>query len=477
MIETKNILKKFLSYSIGSYLAIIIGFFSTPVVTRLFLPSEFGKFSLILVFVNLFFIGSLMGLDFTYQRYYCEINITEKFSLLRKCLKFSLLSFFIIVGICFILKEIILKYFQIESISVMIVVFILIFITIINRFFGITLIMQQKTKIYSILQVMAQILNIIILLSLYYFNGGTYLILLYSNIIIVFFTTAFYIYFSRNIFLEKKNTIKIKDKDLLKYGIPMAFTTGLTWLFQSIDKIFLSCYSNDQELGYYSAAFKIVSVLIVLQASISTFWNSIAYDIYIKNSKERKFFEKNAIYISCLMFFISIFLLILKPLIYIFLGSKYQNSIDIFPFLLLIPVMQSISDITGIGINFSKKTIYSTIISLIVASINVLGNYLLVPIFGALGAAISSGISYIIFFILRTSISSKMIGFRFNYLKLGFGIIVLIINFIISIFIKNYIINFAFNIISIFILIFIYSDVLNEGILKIKEILKGSEVK
>ena len=45
---------------------------------------------------------------------------------------------------------------------------------------------------------------------------------------------------------------------------------------------------------------------------------------------------------------------------------------------------------------------------------NLIGNLLLVPYLGARGAAISTGISYIIFFSSRTYFSNKLINFGFN---------------------------------------------------------------
>ncbi|PEY45958.1 polysaccharide biosynthesis protein, partial [Bacillus cereus] len=47
-----GLLKKFLSFSIGSWLSIIIGFISTPIITRILSPEEFGKSSLFMVILN-----------------------------------------------------------------------------------------------------------------------------------------------------------------------------------------------------------------------------------------------------------------------------------------------------------------------------------------------------------------------------------------------------------------------------------------
>jgi O-antigen/teichoic acid export membrane protein len=76
------------------------------------------------------------------------------------------------------------------------------------------------------------------------------------------------------------------------------------------------------------------------------------------------------------------------------------------PFLVFIPVMYSLSEITGGGINFKNKTHWHFYISLIVLILNGIGVYLLVPKYGARGAAFSTAIAYIALFYLRTVVSN-----------------------------------------------------------------------
>ena len=76
--------------------------------------------------------------------------------------------------------------------------------------------------------------------------------------------------------------------------------------------------------------------------------------------------------------------------------------------------MYTISETTVLGINFLKKTKFHIIISLLVSIFNIIGNIILVPKFNAVGAAISTGIAYILFFILRTNIAKKLINYNFN---------------------------------------------------------------
>jgi len=60
-------------------------------------------------------------------------------------------------------------------------------------------------------------------------------------------------------------------KFLLKYEIPFVPTFLIAWLFQSIDKLSLRNYADFTGIGLYSAAFKVVGVMSLIQAGFTTF--------------------------------------------------------------------------------------------------------------------------------------------------------------------------------------------------------------
>jgi len=55
---------------------------------------------------------------------------------------------------------------------------------------------------------------------------------------------------------------------------------------------------------------------------------------------------------------------------------------------------------------FKRKNIFMTLSTIISAIVNLIGNLILVPKYGALGAAIATALSYIVFFWCRTLISN-----------------------------------------------------------------------
>jgi len=67
------------------------------------------------------------------------------------------------------------------------------------------------------------------------------------------------------------------------------------------------------------------------------------------------------------------------------------------------------------------KTYWHLVVASISAVTNYIGNTLLVPVLGAKGAAISTGLSYILYFMARTLIAEKLYpaGFKINKILLA----------------------------------------------------------
>jgi O-antigen/teichoic acid export membrane protein len=193
----------------------------------------------------------------------------------------------------------------------------------------------------------------------------------------------------------------------------------------SFDKISLKQYSTYEQLGLYAAAFKIIALLGVVQNIFTTTWIPVAYQWYENNEDQKKFESVSVVVLATVsIFFVCI--VVFRDIIFLFLGSEYRNTSLIFIYLLFVPAMYTISETTNLGIAFSKKTKYNIYISLICVGINVFGNFMLIPIFGAKGAAISTCVSYIIFFWARTMFSRKL-WYKFSLSKYIINITLLIL--------------------------------------------------
>ena len=217
-------------------------------------------------------------------------------------------------------------------------------------------------------------------------------------------------------FKKIREQYPIERKELYRYAFPFIVSMGITTIFQAIDKMSLNRYCSYEEVGIYSSAVTLVHVFAIVQTTFSAIWSPMVVEHYEKDPEDRSFYQKGFRTMTFVMFFIGISLILCKDLFVQLLGEDYRGSAAMIPFLSLSPIMLTISDTTVIGITFSKKSYLQIIVSAVACVANIAGNTLLVPVYGGVGAAISTGLAYIVFFAMRTILSN-----RYFPMKWGMG--------------------------------------------------------
>lgn len=420
--KTNNLFRTFLTYSYGSVIGLLIGFFTTMLSTRILNPIEFGKSSIFLLVVNLILIVVVVGTDQTFMRFFYEEEQNKRSGLLYNVVKIPIILS-IVIGILILIfyERISLALFG-EVNIILIYALILGYISqVILRFGNIVIRMNQKGNLFSIIEILKRIMQLILLIIIYLIIGATFEIVVYSTVL------SFIILAILTIILERKfwslkalktPHLKHSELDILKYSYPLAITVFITWLFQSFDQIALRQWSSFEELGLYSAAYKIIALLTVAQVAFSTFWTPICYEKFEKTPTDTTFFSVTTNIVSFVMFTIAIAVITFKNYIVLLLGSEFYEASAIIPYLVFIPLMYTISETTVIGINFFKKPQWHILIAIVSLIINMVLNFILIPIYGGLGAAIGTSVSYIAFFSLRTLISLKYYKVNYNLRKI-----------------------------------------------------------
>lgn len=459
-----GLLKKFIEFALGSGITLILGFISSPIITRLIMPDNYGKFSMFNTVTNLILVVVMVGLDQAYVRFFYEEEKSSRKKLLRESIKIPM-----IINIVFSLALIIFykpfSKFIVGQYSFTIIIMLIIQNTlgIIGRFALLVVRMQQKGKLYSVLQVMTKLTYVIGVLSLFLIFGNSYntliLALILSNLVCVIWA----IFTERNEWfgVSKKINLKTTNKELVLFGAPLIFSMAITWIFQSMDKFFIKAFNGYIELGLYSAAFTIIALLNAVQGTFTTFWVPVANEKYVENQeKSKKFFGKVNLIVSFGMLIIAIGIITFKDLLILLLGPKYRQASNIFPFLVFMPIMYTISETTVLGISFKKKNKNHIYIAIISALVNLVGNLILVPSLGAKGAAMSTGISYIVFFTARTLISTRLYYVNYNLKKFYICTLLVTILALYASFNTSMLILILLGMVVLFIVGFIYREVI-----------------
>lgn len=412
----RKFLKSIGSFSIGPIVGAILSFITVPIITHFISPTEYGKTSMFLLAQSTISTVIYLGMDQAFVR---EFNgFKDKIQKLLLNAMIIPVSLSLFVGIILVVFDDHISNFLFGVVNEHIAVYALalaIPFMIFENFSLLKIRMEEKGLLYSFFTIFLKTIILILTILFFLVYENSFRSVVYATALGEIFTgILLYFVVLRKYNFEKELIDKDLQKQMLKFGLPLVPAFAVGWILTSMDKLMLRTMCNYEELGLYSAAFKIVSVLSVLQACFTLYWTPLAYRWY--QEKKTVFrFEIVGKVVSILMTTVCMGVLLLKELVALILGYDFRNAIMIFPFLLLYPVLYTLSEITGLGIGFKRKTIYTLLVTSVSAIVNVALNWYLIPIFKGKGAAIATGISYVVFFWLRTIISRRLwYKFRIN---------------------------------------------------------------
>lgn len=416
-----HIFKNFLKFSYGNFIGIFIGLLITVISTRIMSPSDFGIANIILISINILMMISMGGSDQSFIRFFHENETVDKVNTMKINLILSTVFTFVLVLILFFLNHF-LDFFPNKKY----VLFIIFIGTIIQIFYrmAITVIrMEGNGVVYSQAEIINKLFILMSILVFYFLSQENYLVLVFSTLAGLLGAALYSIkkssIFWKDVFSNRSKEIFLKNKNIslkesYKYGIPLMITTTITVVFQATDRLILSFYVSSTDLGMYSAAMKLISLLMITQIIFSNYWVPLSYKKR-NEGEEEELFKKIFEIMSLLMIILGFSVILTKDIIVNLLGEDYNKSAVLIPFLVFLPIFYTLSEITSVPINFMKKTSLHILISISTFLFNILFCIILVEKFGVIGASMSSALSYFLFYILRTYFGKRSIDYRFNY--------------------------------------------------------------
>ncbi|SDC89332.1 lipopolysaccharide biosynthesis protein [Geotoga petraea] len=448
MENSRQFLKRLAGFSIGPIGAALLGFINVPIQTWLVDPAQLGKASMYTMAFSLTSLFLNLGIDQAYVREYNAEK--DKKNLLWNTFLIPFIFSIIIMFVYLYFYEPIsvLLFDSVEKYIIQILAFVLPF-AIIFRFNTLIIRMKEKARLYSFVQIFHRLMTL----------GFTVIILLFFNrnfkgIIQAQFFSMVSIAIITTVINLKDWIYKFKiDKKLIKkvtlFGLPLIPTSIMMWVLNSMDKIALRTWADFEAIGLYSAAFKIVSVVVIIQQAFATFWAPTVYRWYESDTPLRKY-EMVSNKLNSLLTLLFAFIVLFKDQIILILSPEYKNAAIIVPFLMFYPIMYTLATTTSMGINFVRKTYYNILVTAIASGLNILGNILLVPQLGALGASISTGISYIVYFLIAT-IFSRMLWEKMDIKRHFVSIFLMVVMASLSVVYNNFYIDLV-----MFGIIFVY---------------------
>jgi O-antigen/teichoic acid export membrane protein len=190
-------------------------------------------------------------------------------------------------------------------------------------------------------------------------------------------------------------------REMNRFGLPLVPSALALWAITFIDRLFLSHYKGVAEVGVYSLAVRVSSVIVFLMIAFRLAWPAFAYSIE-DDSTAKRTYSYVLTYLLFVCCWISIALGTLAPwLVQILAPSKpaFYRADEAVGVLSFGTTAYAGYTVLAIGIGRARRTQFNWVVSGVAAVLNVALNFALIPPFGMMGAAISTAAAYLALFL------------------------------------------------------------------------------
>ncbi|MBA7497339.1 hypothetical protein ES704_00067 [subsurface metagenome] len=434
--RTQLLARNIFVFGLATIISRLITFILTPIYTRYFNPQEFGIYSLITMAISIISPLCMLGTyDSLFRLYFDKDNLLYRKELISTGLKLVIYITSSVLIIFFIFrKPITIKYLgDIKYLDYIILgIFIIFFSNITAITIGIIRMENNRKKIVQITLIQSVITLLFNLLFIVFMHKDMRFILITNiiNLIILFFITSEYgrKYLNFSGFRINKNI----SKEIIRYGLPLTPVFIGYWILSAADKLILNHIYDTSAVGLYAVGMKLASIMSLFQAIFGQGWQFFSFSTMRDNDASRVYGKIFDLVVFAGVSIVTILLFYGDFIFKILFAKNYYEAWTISPILCLGPVIMVLWWIAAIGISIKKKSYLSTIGIFLAAVTNIVLNFLLIPKYYLMGAAIATLISYIVMLIFAIFFIRLLFNVDFNEKRIIITSVILYSSYIIK---------------------------------------------
>jgi O-antigen/teichoic acid export membrane protein len=375
-------------YGFGDFVFKVIGFAVFPIYARIFTVEEFGIMTLLGTVAGIAAIFSELGLNNAVQRYYWDPQTSEGDRPVLVSTGLWILIFasvaitVVLLGGSYPFREALRERYQADW-------FLLALIVLSNTPGQILQYAQNVLRLkfapwkFTILAAarncLAAALTLVLILRFHQGLSGYF----YGSLFGLMGAMPLAVWFLRDELRFKID--RPMSREILKFGYPFIFVGLGYWVFSSVDRVMLAGLSNN------GIAQKFAFVLVFLNSAIGQAWAPAALKLYADDRNYRQVYSRVFSYLFFgLVSAGAAVCLFSRDVLHWMTPPAYWPAADTLCVLTMAQVIAGTTQITAIGISLEKKTHLFTLAAWLTGGLSLLLNWLLIPRWGALGAAFAS---------------------------------------------------------------------------------------
>ncbi|NLO11364.1 MAG: oligosaccharide flippase family protein [Candidatus Cloacimonetes bacterium] len=206
-------------------------------------------------------------------------------------------------------------------------------------------------------------------------------------------------------------------KDILKFSIPLVPGLFLVGFYQPTMRVELAKIYSFSELGLFSFALKLVSIMALIENSIRLSWRPMLYENIKKQNFGKEYFRISR-FVGKILIASGIVIAVFTPELIRVIGTvEYYDSGKLVGLLLIGNILANLEMLRGFGFEVAKKTYYLSILSALTFVVGVSFLRYVSPLLGFIGIGFAFTLPNLIKYLITFGYTQKVINRKDRYFK------------------------------------------------------------
>jgi O-antigen/teichoic acid export membrane protein len=209
---------------------------------------------------------------------------------------------------------------------------------------------------------------------------------------------------------------------LMRYSLPLVPGTLAVYAAQYVDRYTLNAFRGLDEVGVYGMGARVATLVNLFLAGFQGAWMPRVLGSFRQAQAPQQFATVFRYYLAGTMTLLVLLSVFGREIITVLAAPPFREGFVVIPLLVLATVLASVANYFSYGIQIGERSNLRLLLNVGALAICIALNLLLVPRYGAIGAALANALSFIALAIAAIGISQRLYEVPYRWAPVALSI-------------------------------------------------------